>query len=337
MIWDLIQGSHKKDLPASYPHVWLSFSKGGKVGRGISWDEDIAKLKSTMEALERSACQAPLEGSLHWGSGQDFGSRIRGINKQDERLRWWCEAQDMKSEHVVLLPLEYSQIESFCTVSDPLVKKDSTGFAAHFDYASAVRNGINEVFERAGTYNIWEKGEGTLYTGIQASDSERRLHHIFKENGYDVVILVNEPVSGFTSSCCFLKKNNSNEGPALVVGCGGHHDMHAAAENAMMEAFGQLINSIEFFSASTVELDALHPFHFYMYQNNAETLMKRILDGSRGHKSKAPAPPEEIFVINHTSHTMIREGVHVVQAVIPDLPLLDNKSPGICDLPSPFI
>jgi len=355
----LIEEDYYKQLPVSYPSIHLTIFKEGEipgshgriVGRGIDWNKDLARVKSCMEAIERSVAYSRPASSICWASMDELGIAALGSNlgvKGKAYPRWWCQADLVGSDEIRWVPIEYTQLSSACTVVDPVVQMDSTGLAVHFTKQDARRHALAEVLEREGVFHLWHSKIITTYKIGGLCASLDWLLHVLEENGYRISILTFSPIAKFTSCCAIVIKNNATDnGPALVAGSGGDWDVLCAIEKACLEAFTQLVNAIEFTNIDGNENP--NPFSPYDDYEYAEEMLRCWgVSDAQEQMIKVPNAEHEqdvwpstelakrVLTINRETSLTTNLGLAAVQVIVLDCKKLMKAENGYCGKPSPF-
>jgi hypothetical protein len=312
------------------------------VGRGIDWDPTLARLKATMEALERYCASRPVRAPVRSAEGCEILERRTRLPMKisETKLRWWAELERLGEGGARLVPLEYLQLGSKCRIRDPLVRADTTGMAAHPLRDAAVEIGLAEVVERAGLKTLWMTTIQWVWDKARLPTDLAPWIAIIERLGYDVLMTATSPVPGFVSCACFLVRRG--EGPALVCGSGGGRTSLLAAERALTEAYAQLHQAKAL--APTAPLPGLpRPYDHFLYF--LDPAPARGLLESWG-VARAPrvdffepvsrsAPPE--FLVADRGNVLTDHlGVSVIQVVAPMLEPLDFETRGTAPWPTPF-
>ncbi|PZQ45591.1 MAG: hypothetical protein DI551_06930 [Micavibrio aeruginosavorus] len=329
-----------KAVPENYPSIVLAKGGTGIVGRGADWNPDLAMIKANMEYLERQSCFQPLSSGIVWGTKDEVGPKARGVYADDMRHRWWCSALSFDTHEVYYFPLEFSQIESSCTIDKPLIKKNSAGFAAHHNLEKAISHGYREVIEKKGIYLLWQEQVEHIFEARGYNNTIDRFYHIFDENAYGLSLLIKQMTPDITVCGCVATYVGQEDGrPALVVGCGAGLSVSSSIENAMFECYAQLVNAMEL-----VDEPKNGKFHFYFKSENARELVSRWFGNAKKYQAelfnKVPAYSgnEEAFYITRGSFFCEQNlKVHVVQVLVPDFEIYDIDDRGFPDMYSPFV
>jgi len=329
---------HIKQTPEGYPFVALAQSDNGLLGRGVDWTRDKAVLKARMEWLERTACVTPLHCGLVWGASEDFPGKTRGLAVDPDEPRWWCTAHALESDEKVYFPLEYAQLGSACTVANPVILKNSSGFSAHVSRQKAIHHGTCEILERKGIDTLWNNPITLTYCPDAQNDEIERLTHIFLENGYAVRLALAHPLPGFHACLCIVREIGArNDKPAMVVGSGGDPDIIAAVSKSMMEAYAQLINAIELHTQGSHK----NTFTFYFDHQNAAQLCQLWIhaenDKSLPKSTTGLLPTTGIYYIDRNLPAAGYDQTFIIQTLIPDMDVQTIDSPGYAEMPCPFV
>ncbi|MCR6850382.1 YcaO-like family protein [Bacillus sp. IBL03825] len=348
-----------KKVPPGAPYIVLALvdpplhmsQNSILVGRGVDYDLDLAEKKAIMEGLERYCACSPPRARLHWGTPTDFQDSTAVI-VNDPSPRWWCEANNLTTPNKVMIPLEYVQLESLCTVKNPIVKRDSTGMAVHPDYEACLKVGITEVLERVGLVQFWGKPLSNVWSPHTFPTQTTKLAKVCEMIGYEIITAITNPIIGFTSCIVILHRNKeSGLGPALVCGSGGGWNTSEAINRGLTEAYAQLLHALEIWPCEPEpNLPRLYDhFLYYLDMERANMLLdtwcvrnipKVSIDNIVEIESEVNIKNlhigTDILTIDRGNVLTDYLGLSAIQVMVPELPLLEMDTPGSDGLPHPF-
>lgn len=209
------------------------------LGRGIDWSPESAKVKAVAELLERySAHRAPRE-RLHWGSHEDFASQIPPtIPAVGGEARWWSDVAGTSGQRR-MLPLEYLQLESLCTVKSPIVRTDSSGYAVHRTREQAVRAGLLELIERSTVAEIWTRRLQFRVSSMHLPEAASAALAVCARQGFSSEVYV-VPVGNLTVCAVVLHGDGLRSPRPIIFGTAAAESNDEASERAAMESYAEL-------------------------------------------------------------------------------------------------
>lgn len=324
------------------------------VGRGVDYDEEIAKIKAISEIVERLCAYLPARNRKIYASASDI-VESNGLTQQNMGMteRWWCLVQNLKNGKESWLPLEYTQLTSNCRVNTPLVQKDSTGMAVHPEYDKAVANGLFEVLERNALYHLWSNKVKIAWENQSLPQKIRPLVFAISNLGYDLYAVPCNENSAFPVSLVILEGDKSIrgvDGPCFLFGAGCAETSEASLEKALFEAYSQLVYFLENWNSISYHRNVFSGEinNFYHSRENAQRLIsflelknaRKIQFACLGDKlqdvsSLVKHINEEIFVVDRGNLLSDYLGLKAVQVIVPEMeysPPFSTES----ELPYPF-
>lgn len=281
--------------------------------QGVDYDPDVALIKARSEAVERVAAFVRPIGEVVYANAHEIKENLSDsmINFLQTKttfadMRWWISCNTLVSRSKRFLPIEFVQLQSICSVKNPLVLADSTGMAVHPDENYAIENGINEVFEKTVLKFIWRNGLPRMME-LTKSDEELELFSFFYDKGCRVYVGF---VFGITRVFCIaLALNENGVAPALVTGLGAHKTQDGAKSHALFELYAFFIHAMDVINKQPSEKYDYFYNHFLLnlkIETASKNLIRlnfraRLANTGYDEISKIDVDQDEICLVNRAT------------------------------------
>lgn len=214
---------------------------------------ETARLRATMEGLERCAATAP-DLDVTVATGADLGTAVLSpaeffLYSDDQytregfpcvpydpvERREWVRCEALTTDERWYVPADLARLLPDRGPAPPLVRTTTSGCAAHVSTGAAVRNGIMELLERDAVLRHWyaQESRPRVRTDSLPADLRKRVRAL-DTRGYDVYVVDATRYPPFECIEVFLVA--PDEHPAVVSAASCEPDPTAAVRGAFREA-----------------------------------------------------------------------------------------------------